>query len=420
MATIYHSNISDLNAHEPKNISTASVGQVYMADGAGSGLWDDIPTASDVIVKELADLPTPVSSVITLAADKVYLIEGDVDIADNRIEFSSNSVIIGKDTLTSTLTYTGTDALFTMTDVNTALKNFSVVCNSGTVFDWTCTSQKAMRAVDMVVSCNSLGTLTGVDGILRFTNFSPTTISTTGFSFSGSWTSFLYEVSLSYLTAGILFDLTTATFDSFIVKGVYGVVPSGATFLSGTSFSGNIQTGGLGQLEGNKLSGAGTTLSGVTVEDALWEFWHNDSIQDTRPDSLLSLQGNTTATTISTAGTPVRVSGTWVDERGSQFTRTSAGRATYNGGKVFVTPLTARLSLEPSAGTNVNISVYIAINGSAVTNSKASAQIDAGDPRSVTCVWQAELSTDDYVEVFVSNDDSTTSVLASNGVLRVN
>ena len=38
--TVQHSVITDPDVHEPKGASTASVGQVYVSDGAGSGTWD--------------------------------------------------------------------------------------------------------------------------------------------------------------------------------------------------------------------------------------------------------------------------------------------------------------------------------------------------------------------------------------------
>jgi hypothetical protein len=37
-----HNTITDPNIHEPKGVSAASVGQVYSADGAGSGSWEKI------------------------------------------------------------------------------------------------------------------------------------------------------------------------------------------------------------------------------------------------------------------------------------------------------------------------------------------------------------------------------------------
>ena len=39
MANLQHRDIVDTEAHEPKNISTATTGQVYAANGSGSGVW---------------------------------------------------------------------------------------------------------------------------------------------------------------------------------------------------------------------------------------------------------------------------------------------------------------------------------------------------------------------------------------------
>lgn len=39
-----HANISDPNLHEPKGASTAADGAIYIADGAGSGTWSTAPT----------------------------------------------------------------------------------------------------------------------------------------------------------------------------------------------------------------------------------------------------------------------------------------------------------------------------------------------------------------------------------------
>lgn len=39
MANVNHSTLTDPYIHEPKNISTAAAGEIYIADGAGSGDW---------------------------------------------------------------------------------------------------------------------------------------------------------------------------------------------------------------------------------------------------------------------------------------------------------------------------------------------------------------------------------------------
>lgn len=44
MANIEHKNITDPYLHEAKGVSTASNGEFYVADGAGSGEWHYLPT----------------------------------------------------------------------------------------------------------------------------------------------------------------------------------------------------------------------------------------------------------------------------------------------------------------------------------------------------------------------------------------
>lgn len=42
MPNVQHSNLTDPNLHEPKGISTATGGQVYVSDGSASGDWTDV------------------------------------------------------------------------------------------------------------------------------------------------------------------------------------------------------------------------------------------------------------------------------------------------------------------------------------------------------------------------------------------
>lgn len=44
MATVQHKDIVDPNIHEPKGIGLASVDQVYVANGLGSGVWKKVDT----------------------------------------------------------------------------------------------------------------------------------------------------------------------------------------------------------------------------------------------------------------------------------------------------------------------------------------------------------------------------------------
>lgn len=58
MADVEHSQLPDDLLHEPKGASTASAGTVYVADGAGSGSFEKLPTSSLNMTLEAVSLLT--------------------------------------------------------------------------------------------------------------------------------------------------------------------------------------------------------------------------------------------------------------------------------------------------------------------------------------------------------------------------
>lgn len=59
MANVAHSGLTAANLHEPKGAATASAGQVYVANGAGSGAWTSI--SGLIITGQIADWCTPIA-----------------------------------------------------------------------------------------------------------------------------------------------------------------------------------------------------------------------------------------------------------------------------------------------------------------------------------------------------------------------
>jgi hypothetical protein len=89
MANVNHSTLTDPFLHEPKGVAAASSGDVYLANGAGSGSWTsrqsiltvqfpDISTASDLYVPiPYAGTITKIQSALTAAisgGDAVFTI----------------------------------------------------------------------------------------------------------------------------------------------------------------------------------------------------------------------------------------------------------------------------------------------------------------------------------------------------------
>lgn len=377
-----------------------------------------------VIINVLADLPTPVASEITLATQTEYVVGDDLNIGTNRLVMSADTVFRGLDENVITVTYTGTGSMFTASDVSCRVKGLTANCTSGTLLTAINTagnegtSNVILDNVD--VDCATLGTITNLN-ILGIFRCAFNSISTDGFSFIGTQgNAITINDSTILQQAGTFLNLGASSFLSFDISNYLMIGSGGTTFLSGAAASANIRAGGLGRVVRGRNLGAETVLSGITSQDALWEFFLNDSIPNTRPDGLLSMQSNATATVIAFAGTPVLVAGTWVVERVSQFTGTTAGRLTYNGGKDVTVPLTASLTVEPVSGGATDVSVQVAINGTVVANSKRVGNTSAGNPTSITIPWQEQLSTSDFVEVFVANEGGTVNILVSSAVLRIN
>jgi len=376
-----------------------------------------------VIITQLSDLPTPVSSVITLLADTEYFFINDVNLGTNRLVLNNKTTIKGTDSVIITLTYTGTGTLFSTTTATNRISLLTISCTSGTMLSVTAPTGAIFRMTDCSYNCDVFGTFTGgvfpAGGVARFTNVSGV-VATNGLTFTGNWRSILFDTSASTVTsAGAFFNLGTATFDAFYAQTFLISLAAGTFFIDGATGSANVNAGGVGSVLQNRFSGAGTPITGVTVDDALWDFNGNDDIADTRPDGLLSMQGNATNTVIAVAGTAVLVAGTWVIEDTSQVTGTTAGRLTYDGGKNAKLPMTASVTIVPVSGGSVEIGAMIALNGTTIPNSLRTSSTSAGNPTSITVPWQLSLSTGDFIEVFVSNEDSTVDLLVSSAVFRL-
>lgn len=411
------SDIAEINDLSDTAIVTPQEGDILVYR---DGLWKNIPRGM-VFVTSKDDLPAAVAGVITLAANTTYQVVAGFSLGTDRIAWADGASLKGVESINLTLSYSGSGDMFTFVDTTARISYITLDAPSGRLYNWTDTTTKIGRFHDVtVLSCNKVGIFNGTSGILRFTNHSPASITTDGLEFTGNFRSFLWEVSASTVAAGALFNLGTSTFDSFIASTTLATLNGSSNLISGATGSANINAGGSGLIEVMRTSGTGTPLSGISVQDARWEFRSNDDIANTRPDSLLSMQSNATNTVISSVGVPVLVAGTWVVQGTSQFTGTTAGRSTYNGGKNARLPIFFSITVQPASGVGISISALVAINGSVVPASKITDTADSGNPTSISVPWQYTFQTSDYVEIFVQNNTNTNDLLVSTAIARVN
>jgi len=135
-------------------------------------------------------------------------------------------------------------------------------------------------------------------------------------------------------------------------------------------------------------------------------------------DGLVSLQANSTATTISVAGTAVIVAGTWVVQKSGVGSATTSGRITYTGSANQELVLDASLSIKTASASAQNVSVYLAKNGTIIAASRINAETDNTMEKNISVSWIETAAQNNYFEVFVANDTSTDNLIVSRAVLR--
>lgn len=104
-----HSTLTDPELHEPKGVSTATAGEVYLANGSGSGTWATPSytisgVISDVSTAETIYLPIPYAGTVKKI---VTTLGGAITVADSVITAKNSA---GSTMGTATVSYSGSAA----------------------------------------------------------------------------------------------------------------------------------------------------------------------------------------------------------------------------------------------------------------------------------------------------------------------
>jgi hypothetical protein len=383
-----------------------------------------LPATKTVAVNQESDFPTAAAGVITLEDDTVYVISNTISTA-NRFVMGNNTTLTGWSVFGPLLEYTGSGTMFTGVDVEYVFLNIRVKATLGTVFNLSDTvpgtSKIGINNVN-IEACDTVGTFTSLFS-LAINNLVCQDVTTEGMLFTGTGWQLISNRDFALVTASATLtaiDLGTAVSESIDVLNPFIVAPSGAVAINGAANSANLTAAGEGQIAGANFIGALTPLTGIVVaSDVQWNSSNNQDIEDTRPDSL-SYNTAGTIVTIASAGVPVAIGGTWVDDNSSQFTVNGTGRVTYIGVRDLHVPIDISITADPVSGSNKDFSVCVILNGAAVAASCVPARASTSDKISVSVPWQYTFSTNDYIEVGIQNDTDTTNFNVSHGILRVN
>jgi len=388
---------------------------VFQATGGPS-------STGTVIVNSLSDLPVPVGGVITLVTDVTYFPQSIVDISPNRLLIDTGNVALeSNNRLSRGFTTTNTGALITVKNsfVVPIIKEMILLSPNGSVFDVQAGAGIVFN--DIVNFDAAVASKVTAAANISFRNYSIVNFGfgqPKGIQFFGACQELNVSNGLYQDWDGILYDFGTATFANGFLFGPNIRFNAGASETVMAGSAATIASGALGQCSHNKFLGLANKLSGFNENTDGYEFIGNQGVDDTDVDSL---SVNTAGTTviIATIDTPVKIAGTWIDIESSQFTVDLSGRVTYNGLKTRSLPVDLALSADPASGTNKDFTVYVALNGSVITNSGVPARASSGDVLAMMVPWQIEFSTGDFIEMFLENNTDTTDFDVTRAQIRV-
>ncbi len=370
-----------------------------------------------IIVKSVSDFPSPVCNVISLDENTTYEINGSVNLGNNSLSLAEGSNIMGLNRFEDQLIYTGTGDMITGTDKTFTIKTLTITSNnSGTkVFNVTGISN-TMKIYDMnFENCYDIGSFDGGERLLFLNNLISNCNS--GIECKGSLEHLFYNNNKSEDNPGPQLYIPSGTFEIIQIQNNYFDVNSGQTALninSGISLEqGNIST--------NFFMGEGTYLSGIDPGNLYWIVQANSGLRDGEAYGFCKFWANSTVTSISAEyPTYYKVSGTNENSYGERFDYSSVdNRLEYIGLK----PIEAKFMLNgnvEATSTTENILIAVVKNGTTVIEEVEIRTKEANEPYGMSLNGSVEMSTGDYLEIWVSNLTSTSNVRIVDFQFRVN
>ena len=165
MANVNHATLTDPNLHEPKGIAAAPAGQVYIADGAGSGSWEELARYVNGYVAFDSATPAYQHSVTTgfTALDPTFTV-------------SSNNGFTGLSSPNARLRYDGAETITAFVQFTVSFKNNSgsdkdveiEIYKNGSSFNGAHTIVTAVNAEWKSITIPDIGSLSTNDYIEIF------------------------------------------------------------------------------------------------------------------------------------------------------------------------------------------------------------------------------------------------------------
>lgn len=365
------------------------------------------------LIKSLDDLPTPVGGVIYLDQDTTYMVAGTIDLLGNRIVCAANNAIYGGSANNSILKSTGlTSAALISSSFSVSLRNIGIQANIAFNLNGDGSTTIVNFLGVQLSNCLTIGTFSNHLSVIFNTC---SIVNSSGMVFSGNIRNILLnQCALDGRTGQTLISLSSllAISNRFIVSDSFFTIFPGETGID-ASIVAIIPVEGY-VLDTVSFTGGGTYVSGVLSNDnkAIWQ--NCRGITNTASIAQMTMSGNATATAIATIAVPVKAVGTTVlDSVTQKFSMPSSNRLTYLGSISQKFKVSAIATF--SSGSNDKIGIFVAKNGVPLIESGTySTANTAGRVENAVCQAVTILNQNDIVEIFVSNDSSTSSITVSS------
>lgn len=362
-----------------------------------------------IFVDNKLDLPDPSGGVITLADNYTYFFTTTVDLTGDRLVCGRNTTILGASSENCRIKSTGLvgTALIT-SEWSLPMRNITIEADVALDLD---ASVNPAQALDWYgvnfTNCGTVGT------IANYGNFIMTDsafLESDGLTFDGTFGTIGFIQTLFNPAAGgtMVTIPNTATINRrFRIVYSAFVVGAGETGLN-VSNTATIPTEGY-ILDTVNFSGAGTYTTGVTYSDnkSLWVACRG--VINSASIGFMTMQANATATTVAATSTYYKAAGTTTLESISQKFSHASNQLTYTGAitRDFRITVTATMT----SGNNNELGLRIAKNGTTVSNTTSlNTTSGTGKAEGAVCQGVIQLATNDYIEVFVSNQTAVTDI----------
>lgn len=389
------------------------------------GVWKSFSFSKEsnlVYVYNLADLPTPTGSAITLDATKMYVFSGFVDISPNYI-LINGAGLRGTDPQKDIVVSNVAGAVLRSVDTSVFIENLAVMPNSSTTKAYDFSDGTGTKFCNIFAGASVIQVQPTL-GVGQISGFRAITLAKNYWSVSDGVkiTGNVGKFTLSYcfivdVTNGAGVELLSAlNVDDIDMANNYFIY-AGQTGLK-------VNTGvtvDRARITTNMFRGAGLLpLDGVDSYARGWFMSQNTNIPDSRAYSLIYFSNNTTATSLPAQSTYYKIAGATTVVNQKRFTSDINNRMTYNDVEPIIGDVFVTISAEsPSNGASFSIAIFK--NGTLIAEPSSSARgLVNNQGFQISLNTEINLVDGDYIEVGIRrNDASGTSLTVKDMQFRV-